>query len=106
MKKALIFVLALVLMVGVFAACGDKEEPTTAGKPAVTTTAPKGGETTTAPKGNQTTVTTEGETTTEEVIETTEAYTKVDGIERDPAAAGEYTGEGFEGPLDPNPNDD
>jgi predicted small lipoprotein YifL len=101
MKKALIFVLALVLLVGVLAACGGKEVPTT-NKPAVTTTAPKGTEPkTTAPKTTTTAV-----TTTEEVEVTTAPYDKVEGITRDPVNAGEFDGDIFEGPIDSNPNAD
>ena len=102
MKKALIFVLALVLLVGVLAACGDKKPAeTTAGKPAVTTTAPKG----TEPK-TTTAKTTPAATTTEEVEVTTATYDRVEGITRDPESAGEYNGDVFEGPIDSNPNAD
>ena len=100
MKKALIFVLALVLLVGVLAACGGKEDPTT-NKPAVTTTAPKG----TEPKTTEPKATT-AVTTTEEVEVTTAPYDKVEGITRDPVNAGEFDGDIFEGPIDSNPNAD
>lgn len=102
MKKALIFVLALVLLVGVFAACGGNEEQTS-GNPPATTTTQKKGETTTPKKTDETTTST---TVSEEVDITTEPYTKVVGITRDPSEVGEYTGGGYEGPLDPNPNED
>lgn len=103
MKKALIFVLALVLLVGVLAACGGKEEPTT-NKPAVTTTAPKAPADTTAPKATDPATTEPA--TTEEVEVTTAPYDKVEGITRDPVNAGEFDGDIFEGPIDSNPNAD
>ena len=102
MKKALIFVLALVLLVGVLAACGGKEDTTT-NKPEVTTTAPKTpSNQTTEPKATEP-KTTEPQST-EEV--TTTSYERVEGITRDPQSAGEFNGDVFEGPMDLNPNGD
>ena len=49
MKKALVFVLALILLVGVLAACGDKTPETTTPAGTTTTTTPAGGDATTTP---------------------------------------------------------
>ena len=100
MKKALVFVLALILLVGVFAACGPNvETPTTTGsKPAATTTAPKGDETTTAPKG-QSTATTEGVTTTDPVP--TQPDLDMTAPDKDPVPGEDYSGSGVQLPWMP-----
>ncbi len=63
MKKLLALILALTMLVAVFAACGEKDTPTTASTTEATTT--------TTEKTTETTVTTETTATTTETTETT-----------------------------------
>ena len=100
MKKALVFVLALILLVGVFAACGNKETPTTAA-PAVTTTAPAGAGTTapstTAPNGGGEEVT----TTQPVVTDPVQPDLSVTVDDKDPTPGEDYTGDGVQLPWMP-----
>ena len=91
MKKTLIFVLVLVMLVGVFAACGDKTPETTT--PAGTTTTTTPAATTTTPAVTTTTI-------------TTPAYSTVPYEDQDPTIGEEdvYLGGGIMGPIDENPN--
>lgn len=99
MKKALVFVLALILLVGVFAACGDKEKTTTAAT--TTTAAPTGPATTapatTAPNGDGTTTTEPG--TTQPVV--TQPDLDMTADDKDPTMGEDYTGAGEQLPWMP-----
>ena len=94
MKKALIFVLALVLLVGVFAACGDKPAETTG--PATT----QG--TTEKPTTEKPTT----ETPTTETPTTEEVFSMVPYDPMEPGNTPEGEIPGFEFPIDPNPNEE
>ena len=95
MKKALIFVLALVLLVGVFAACGDK-------KPAETT----GPATTQGTTEKPTTEKPTTETPTTETPTTEEVFSTVPYDPMEPGNTPEGEIPGFEFPIDPNPNEE
>ena len=73
MKKLLALVLALTMLVAFFAACGEKDTPTTASTTEATTTTEKATETTVT---TVTTVTTETTVATTETATTTEATTE------------------------------
>ena len=91
MKRAIIFALALVMLVGVLAACGDKTPETT------------------TPAGTTTTTTTPAATTTTPAVTTTittPAYSTVPYEDQDPTIGEDdvYLGGGIMGPIDENPN--
>ena len=100
MKKALIFVLALVLLVGVFAACGDKKPAETTGPATTQGTTEK--PTTEKPTTEKPTT----ETPTTETPTTEEVFSTVPYDPMEPGNTPEGEIPGFEFPIDPNPNEE